>query len=149
MLRAVQPDFVRLRTTAVIPGTALAQLEAEGRFVQLDELGLVAEIRRMLAGLEGATLRLESDHVLNLLMELRGDLPRDLPGLLATCDSLLGLPARRQQRFMLARRLGWAPSLASFLQGGREEEAELLLKEIEAKGGDAAAVAAHLRGLVV
>ncbi len=34
---AIEPDFVRLRSTAVVPGTPLAELEAEGRFTALGE----------------------------------------------------------------------------------------------------------------
>jgi oligopeptide/dipeptide ABC transporter ATP-binding protein len=67
----VEPHHVRLRTTAPIPGTPLFELLESGEFAPLSEEGTVREIRRFLVGLEGATLRLESDHTLNLLMDLK------------------------------------------------------------------------------
>jgi radical SAM superfamily enzyme YgiQ (UPF0313 family) len=107
----IEPDFIRLRTTAVIPHTPLAQLEEEGRFTTLSEIELVGEVRRLLTGLRGLTTRIESDHMLNLLMEIRGDLPRDLDRLIGVCDKFLELPERDQQRFILARRMHWVTHL--------------------------------------
>ena len=42
-LVAIQPDFVRLRTTSVIGRTPLAELVQAGRFEALGELAMVAE----------------------------------------------------------------------------------------------------------
>jgi radical SAM superfamily enzyme YgiQ (UPF0313 family) len=103
---AISPDFVRLRTTAVIPGTPLADLESEGRWSALGEIETVIEIRRFLAGLEGVTTRFESDHALNLLMELRGDLPDEQGRLLAICDEVIGLSEEDRILFVLGRRAG-------------------------------------------
>lgn len=103
-MRAVKPHFIRLRTTAVVPGTPLAELEASGEFEQLSEVEKVSEIRRFLAALGDLEARLESDHVLNLLMNLRGDLPGQLPDLLAICDAFLALPELEQRKFIRQRR---------------------------------------------
>ena len=110
-IAAIEPDFVRLRSTAVAPGTALAELRDDGKLIEVDDIGMVSEVRRFLAGLEGVRTRLESDHMLNLLMELRGDLPDDLDALIATCDRFLDLPARQKAMFILGRRLGWIGEL--------------------------------------
>jgi radical SAM superfamily enzyme YgiQ (UPF0313 family) len=103
-MRAIKPHFIRLRTTAVVPGTPLAELENEGRFEQITEVEKIVEIRRFLAGLADLEVRLESDHMLNLLVNLRGDLPRQLPALLAMCDSFLALPDAQQADFIRQRR---------------------------------------------
>jgi len=133
-LREIKPDFVRLRTTAVSPGTPLCDLEERGEFVPLGEIGLVAEIRRFLAGLGDLNTRLESDHVLNLLPELRGDLPKDRERLLGVCDAVLALPPELQVRFVLARRLGWGggPEDAAGLAG--DPQLDRLLEQIEGQG---------------
>jgi hypothetical protein len=112
----IEPDFIRLRTTAVIPRTPLAELVEQGRFTPCSEVQLVREIRRFLRGLDGVQARLESDHMLNLLMELRGDLPAELDDLIAVCDRFLELPATDRWRFVLARRMGWMGRLADFLR---------------------------------
>jgi radical SAM superfamily enzyme len=105
-LRDIGPHFIRLRTTAVIRGTPLALLRDEGRFVELDEVGKVREIRAFLAALGDLECRIESDHVLNLLMELRGDLPQELPALLAVCDGFLSRSEKEQYAMIQARRRG-------------------------------------------
>jgi radical SAM superfamily enzyme len=105
-LRDIGPHFIRLRTTAVIRGTPLALLRDEGRFVELDEVGKVREIRAFLAALGDLECRIESDHVLNLLMELRGDLPQELPALLAVCDGFLSRSGKEQYAMIQARRRG-------------------------------------------
>jgi hypothetical protein len=144
-LRAIKPDFVRLRTTAVVPGSGLDRLRAEGRFEECSEVELVAEVQRLLRGLDALETRLESDHVLNLLMELRGDLPEARAQLLEILDRFLSLPPARQARFVLARRLGFMGALEHFLRPGVEEGLAL---ELAARGVDLARaeeLAAELR----
>ena len=123
---AVEPDFVRLRTTAVVPGSPLAALEDEGRFTALGEIETLTEIRRFLLGLEGVTTRLESDHSLNLLMELRGNLPQAWEELVGICDEFLGLAEEAQVLFVLGRRLGRFTHLRHRTRPGADEELEAL-----------------------
>ncbi len=133
-LVAIQPDFVRLRTTSVVRGTPLAELVDSGTVEIPGELAMVAEIRRMLAAAEGLQTQLESDHSLNLLMELRGPLPARRDRLLAICDQVLALPERARTHFILARRLGWriAPDEA---QSARvEQQMEAVLAQSRAQG---------------
>ncbi len=130
----IEPDFVRLRTAAVIPRTPLAELEATGDFVPLGEVEMVGEIRRFLSGLGELHGRLESDHILNLLMELKGDLPGDLDGLLDTCDEFLRLPERMRLKFIMARRLGWMVQLADVDQVAIHPQVEEFMARLNAEG---------------
>ncbi len=61
-----RPLVVRLRTTAVVPGTPLADDEAAGRFMLPDDVEVAAELRALLELLDGVRLELRSDHALNL-----------------------------------------------------------------------------------
>ena len=105
-LREIGPHFIRLRTTAIIRGTPLGKLRDDGLFSELDDIAKVKEIRAFLATLGDLECRIESDHMLNLLMNIRGDLPSDLPRLLAVCDHFLALPQGEQLAFIAARRRG-------------------------------------------
>jgi hypothetical protein len=145
----IEPDFIRLRTTAVIPGTPLARLEEEGRFKPLSEVALVAEIRRLLAGLEGLEARIESDHMLNLLMEIRGDLPCDLERLVALCDRFLGMAEQDQRRFILARRLNLVTHLHQRRLEELRPELDRALEKMEQEGGDAERLFHDLRRRMV
>ena len=132
----VEPHFVRLRTTAVVPGTPLADLQAEGRFTSLGEIETVAEIRRFLAALGGTTTRLESDHALNLLMEVRGDLPAARSGLLALLDEVLALDPDDQVLFVLGRRAEILHRLRHFREAGVREHLARLRDEWLQDGED-------------
>jgi len=105
-IREISPTFVRLRSTAVLRGTPLAALRDAGTFTPLGELEMVDEIRRFLDGLGDLSVRIKSDHMLNLLMEIQGHLPRDRDRLLRVCDELLDAPEEVQRLFVLARRTG-------------------------------------------
>ena len=145
-IAAIDPHFVRLRTTVGLPGTPLYTLLEQGRWQPLAELATLRELRRFLAGLEGVHTRLESDHVLNLLMELRGDLPRELPALLAVLDSFLAWPLRRQQRYAMARRLGWTMSMKHYEALDIEDRAEEVLQQLDTQERDIDDVLMQLRG---
>lgn len=144
-LVAIQPDFIRLRSTAVAPGTPLAELEQEGAFTALSEIATVREIRRMLAGLVGLESRIESDHALNLLMELRGDLPLDLERLIAVCDAFLDLGLAEQRRFILARRLNRVSHLGDPRLDRLREELDRMLDDVDRRGMDVETVFRDLR----
>ncbi|PID37963.1 MAG: coproporphyrinogen III oxidase [Proteobacteria bacterium] len=106
VLRAVDPHVIRLRSLAIPPGSPLDQARERGAFEPLREMDVVAELRQLLAALEGMSGRLTSDHVLNLFGELEGQLPDDHAALLALLDTFLELDEERQQLFVVGRRLG-------------------------------------------
>ncbi|MHC5039198.1 MAG: radical SAM protein, partial [Planctomycetota bacterium] len=102
-INRIEPDFVRLRTLAV---TAAADLEEGIRKGEMDRLGeddIVREIRRLVEGITVST-RLESDHILNLLETVQGDLPGDRERILETIDAYLDLPDAERIRFRIGRR---------------------------------------------
>jgi hypothetical protein len=145
----IQPDFVRLRTTAVIPGTPLGDLEEKGEFQPLRESELVQEIRRFLSGLRELNSRLESDHMLNLLMELRGDLPADLDRLVGICDEFLDLPENMSRKFILARRMGWMGRLSDVSELARSKDVDKIFAKLDEEGLDPEDFFAELRKRMV
>jgi radical SAM superfamily enzyme YgiQ (UPF0313 family) len=100
------PLVVRLRTTAVAPGTPLAERAAAGRFTLPDDVQVADELRKLLTDLGDARLELRSDHSLNLLPELEGYLPEDSARLLGLLDEFLGLSAEERAWFALGARMG-------------------------------------------
>lgn len=111
---ADRPLVVRLRTTAVVPGTPLAELEAAGRFTAEDDVEIARELRDLLGQLGDACLELRSDHALNLLPELEGSLPADRERLVALLERYLALPREDQARFAVGARLGIYHRLADY-----------------------------------
>jgi radical SAM superfamily enzyme YgiQ (UPF0313 family) len=116
VLRIIEPGRVRLRTLWIDPGSPLEAMEKSGQFVLLEEEEIVAEIRSLLASLQGASLAVVSDHDRNLLCDLEGRLDNDAAELLAHCDLFLELPRDHRDAFVLARRFGHALYLETFLK---------------------------------
>jgi len=105
VLSAIDPHFIRLRSTAVAPGTGLEGLVAQGKMEPIGDEEVVAEIKLFLEHLE-ATSTLQSDHILNLLAELEGQLPEDKERLLEVIGRFQSLEPRLRRAFIIGRRAG-------------------------------------------
>lgn len=87
-LNAMQPAMLSCLRLVPIPGTALADRIADGRFVQLTEEQSVRELRDIVSRLDLTRTVFRADHSSNIL-PLAGRLPRDKTRLLAELDELL------------------------------------------------------------
>lgn len=105
-LQAIDPDFIRLRTLALSPRSPLAERCRQGEFEPLDDVGVARELRTLLSGLTGLHGTIRSDHALNLLEEISGRLPGDLPRLVQIVDRFLGLDEAERDLFIVGRRFG-------------------------------------------
>ncbi|MBC2711483.1 MAG: radical SAM protein [Desulfosarcina sp.] len=105
-LNHINPDFIRLRTLAIPGGIPLAEDQRTGRFIKLNDLEMVREIRLFIDSLDGITSMIVSDHILNLFEEVQGRLPDAKPHILAVLDRFLSLSDQDQCRFQVGRRLG-------------------------------------------
>ena len=106
VITQVDPDFIRLRTLAIPDTVPLAQLAAQGVFTPADDLTVVREIRQFLLALGEVHGTLLSDHILNLLPDIKGRLPRDKDAMVAETDWLLGLSGELQLAYRVGRRAG-------------------------------------------
>lgn len=114
VLSAVNPTFIRLRSTVPVPGTPLHDMMVAGRWTPLTEEEKVREIRRFLDGLEGVTGTVQSDHIMNLLEDVAGKLPGDKPRMLAVIDEFLRMDPRDRETFIIGRRVGRYRSLPDY-----------------------------------
>jgi hypothetical protein len=144
-LLTIHPDFVRLRTTVVVPGSPLAVLEEQGSFNELSEAGMVEEIRHLLVGIRDLRCRVESDHSLNLLIELRGNLPRESDRLIDLCDRFLAMTPDDQAAFIIARRTNRITRLSQLENSAVRHEMGTILDHLAAKGISVENAAAQLR----
>lgn len=102
-LTRCEPDFIRLRSLEVFPGTPLEELRDSGGFFEASEEEVVREIRTMIAGI-GCRSRVYSDSASNLLA-VNGRLPEDRQEMLSTIDAYLALSPREKLEFSLGARL--------------------------------------------
>ena len=103
VINAIRPDFVRLRTLEIFPGTPLDEKRKDGSFIELSEDAVVREIRLLVSGITVET-ELTSDSAVNLL-SVNGRLPHDRDRLLAIIDRYLALPPMEKIRYSLQARV--------------------------------------------
>lgn len=107
----VNPDFVRIRTAAVKPGTELYEDWEKGAFVLCSDDEKVEEIRTLITRTKGVETRLVSDHIVNLLQAVKGSLAKDKEKMLRVIDEYMSLPWQERKLFQIARRMGAVISL--------------------------------------
>ena len=111
VINAVNPDFVRVRTAAIKPGTELYQDWQNGLYALCSDDDKVNEIRRVIElASEDLTTYLVSDHMINLLQDIEGHIGAgecyggERERMLARIDEYLGMPEDRRRVFQLLRR---------------------------------------------
>ncbi|MCL6635058.1 MAG: radical SAM protein [Peptococcaceae bacterium] len=134
VLNAVNPDYIRLRSLAVVEGTPLAQKARSGEFEEQPEEEVVREERLLIERLEGVQSTLVSDHSLNLLEEVNGRLPEDRPAMLAVIDRFLALPAGEKQNFILGKRWGVYRALDDMLDPERHARVQAAVARLQEEG---------------
>ena len=117
-LNQIDPHFIRLRTLGLRTGTDLRQQFDQDGFEPLTETGVVLEVRRFIAALDGIRSAVVSDHILNLLEDVEGHLPRDKERILAVIDTYLTLSPEDQLMFQIGRRTGSLRVVAELDQPG-------------------------------
>lgn len=134
VLNAINPDFIRLRSLAVVEGTPLYQKMTSGEFEEQAEEDVVGGERLMLERLEGIQSNLYSDHSLNLLEEVNGKLPGDKPAMLAVIDGFLALPEREKRNFILGKRWGMYRRLEDMKDPSRHLRVQAAVESLEKEG---------------
>jgi len=106
VVRAINPDFVRIRTAVIKRGTELWEEYQNGNFQLCSENEILQEIRILIENTKGCTGTLTSDHIINLLQGVHGKLDADREKMLGTIDDYFAMPEIEQKMYQLARRSG-------------------------------------------
>ena len=103
VISEIRPDFVRLRTLEIFPGTPIDEARQRKEFTECPEEMVAGELRIMVEEIDADT-EIMSDSATNLL-NVSGTLPRDRKNMLAEIDTYLELPRRAKREFSLKARL--------------------------------------------
>ncbi len=117
VMNQVNPDFIRIRSMALAENLEMYEDYRSGLLTRPNDIETIQEIRLFLENLHGITSVVDSDHILNILLELRGKLPEDKDRMLATIDHFLDLPEDTQNIFRLGRRIGVMSNLRDLKNG--------------------------------
>ena len=114
VLNAVNPAFIRIRTTTPVPGTDLHKMMLSGDWQPLTEREKVEELKNMIERLNGIDSFIQSDHMMNLIEDANGKLPDDKEKILAPLNKFLELSLDDQECFIVGRRTGHIRFLSDY-----------------------------------
>jgi radical SAM superfamily enzyme YgiQ (UPF0313 family) len=90
-LSAIDPQFIGILTLMLTPGTAMEHKVSRGEVVLPDSLGILRELREIIAATDVTDALFRSNHASNYL-PVGGHLPQDKAAMLATLDKVLTAP---------------------------------------------------------
>ena len=105
-MNQVNPDFIRIRSMALAENLEMYEDYETGLLTRPNDVETIGEIRLFLENLHGITSWVDSDHILNILLELKGRLPQDKDRMLALIDRFW--TCRRTSRCSSAWAAAWA-----------------------------------------
>lgn len=105
VINAVNPDFLRIRTAFIKPGTGLYEDFLNGDMTLCSDDEKLTEIRTVIERAEGITTMLVSDHMINLLQGIKGSLKDDKDKMIAMIDDYLAMPEEEKKMYQAARRM--------------------------------------------
>ncbi len=106
VIREINPDFVRIRTSVIKEDTELWEDYQNGSYLLCSENEKLREIRELIENTKGCTGMIVSDHIINLLQNVQGRLDSEHKKMLAIIDEYFDMPDFRQKLFQIARRSG-------------------------------------------
>jgi radical SAM superfamily enzyme YgiQ (UPF0313 family) len=131
VLNQINPDFIRVRTLKVLKVMPLCRKIEDGEFELLSDDEMVEEQKLLIENLDGITSRITSDHILNLLEEVDGNLPEDKEKILGVIDRYLALSQSDRQNFRLGRRAGFYRSLDDMGNAELRSRVDAVMRRIE------------------
>ncbi len=138
VLNQINPHYIRLRSLRVPTRAPLYQKLMSGEFRMLTDDQVVEEIRLFIESLnDGITSTITSDHIMNLLEEIKGKLPEEKENMLAVIRTYQDLPESDRMIYRIGRRGGVYSSIDDL---HRDEttyhKIKELASELSAKGPD-------------
>jgi radical SAM superfamily enzyme YgiQ (UPF0313 family) len=132
LMDQVDPDFIRLRSLAVLDHAPLAGDVAQGGFIKSGDLENAREILYFLKHLECTRARVVSDHILNISQGVEGKLPEDRERMLDELRRFLALDPQEQVLYRIGRRGALFACLDDLTDPDRRRRAEHVCRQLGA-----------------
>ena len=130
VISAVNPTFIRIRSTVPLPGTPLYRMMEEEEWTPLTEEEKVAELRLFIENCQGITSQLLSDHMMNLVEDIEGTFPDDKDTMLGIIDSFFAMKQEDREKFIIGRRAGRYRFLSGF---SKDPQVDSLYKTVKSR----------------
>ena len=132
-LNIIQPDFIRVHATGFKPESMMWQLIQDGTISLQSEEEIVVEQKLFLQQLHEMDSYYVNEHIVNLLLEIRGNLRTEKQEMLSTIDRFLTLPPDERLLFAVGRRLNIFFRLDDLKKPKLHQKAEESLQQILSK----------------
>ena len=105
VLNIIRPDYIRVHATGIKPESKLGEFVRNGSFTLQSEEEIVEEQKLFLQCLQPMDSFYVNEHIINLLLEVRGNLQTDKTKMLSMIECFLQLPPDEKLLFAVGRRL--------------------------------------------
>lgn len=132
VINEIGPDFLRIRTAAVKPGTGLYEDYQNGQLTLCSDEEKLLEIRTVIKRASEIDTRVVSDHIINLLQGVEGHIVLDRQKMLDMIDGYLNKPEYEKRLYQAARRMALVngPGDMKYLDQSRVDQIESLIRAI-------------------
>ena len=132
VINEIGPDFLRIRTAAVKPGTGLYEDYQNGQLTLCSDEEKLLEIRTVIERASEIDTRVVSDHIINLLQGVEGHIVLDRQKMLDMIDGYLNKPEYEKRLYQAARRMALinGPGDMKYLDQSRVDQIESLIRAI-------------------
>ena len=132
VINEIGPDFLRIRTAAVKPGTGLYEDYQNGQLTLCSDEEKLLEIRTVIERAPEIDTRVVSDHIINLLQGVEGHIVLDRQKMLDMIDGYLNKPEHEKRLYQAARRMALVngPGDMKYLDQSRVDQIESLIRAI-------------------
>ena len=132
VINEVAPDFLRIRTAAVKPGTGLYEDYQNGQLTLCSDDAKLLEIRTIIQQAADIDTRVVSDHIINLLQGIEGHIVLDRRKMLDMIDGYLDQPEHEKRLYQAARRMALVngPQDMKYLDQSRIDQIESLIRAV-------------------
>lgn len=106
VVSAINPDYIRIRSTVIYKNTDLWDDYLNGSFKMCSDNDKLIETKLLIENIKDCTSILVSDHMNNLLQNIQGRVDLDRQKMLSIIDEYFSMPEYKQKMFQVARRSG-------------------------------------------
>ena len=126
-INQIDPDFIRIRTLAVKDNLELFNDYKDGIFTRTNDIKTAEELLLFIENLKDINSVLKSDHILNLLPEVEGNIKTDKKKMIDILNRFLTLSKEDQMIYQVGRRISYMKSTDDLEHTQRRDAVENII----------------------
>lgn len=148
-LNTIKPDYIRVHAAAIKPDTEMGAMLKRGEIELQSEEEIVREQRLFLENLEPIDSYYVNEHIVNLLLEVRGYLATDKAKMLSVINRYLGMSDEEKENFTIGRRINQYYTLSDMDIEGKRKRVTEYVNKLKEEGVDASLACNMLRSKMI